>query len=443
MTDRRLFFIILAFYLVLATTVSVIVPLGESPDEADHYAYARYLALNRALPEGPEVTQGKHPPLYYGLAALVGGWTGMKLFLQPNPDVFPIRPDGPANFFIHVENEAFPWKDGPLAFHLARFLSVLFGAVTLFGAWRIGQEAFPERRDVGLLAAAFLAALPGFLYISGSMNNDNAAAAFGSLIILIMVRMIQKGMSWMRTFILGLLLGLGLLSKVGVLSLWPLLVFPLLGGLWSHRRAMLAWLTMAGHGLVAWGLGVLVASPWLLRNWRLYGDPLGWELVRQTVDIREGPVDFAVLVWLVKGLYTYFWGRFGAIGQIWLPGWAYVMAAFFLILIVSGIFIFLKKWWKGTFHQAMLFLLLLGAPFFILSGIINYTRLALGTDQARLLWPSIAVIGVWFAIGLAGLSDMTTISQRLSPPWRVLVILGCFTTTSLMVFWMLNLYFAH
>jgi len=63
MNDKRLFLLILLVYLLLATAVSVIVPLGEAPDEADHYAYARYIALNHALPQGPEVTQGKHPVL--------------------------------------------------------------------------------------------------------------------------------------------------------------------------------------------------------------------------------------------------------------------------------------------------------------------------------------------------------------------------------------------
>ncbi len=432
MTDKRVFLLILTAYLVLATTASIIVPLGEAPDEADHYAYARYLTLHRSLPQGPEVTQGKHPPLYHGLAALAGGWTGMGLFLQPNPDVFPIRTDGPANFFIHGGAEAFPWRDGPLGFHLARFLSILLGGVTLWGAWRIGEEAFPRHPEIGLMAAAFLAGLPGYLYISGAMNNDNAVGAFGALSLLIMVRIIRQGLSWRRTLALGVIFGLGLLSKVGMLSLWPLAALAFIAPIWSQRHHVEAWVQAGLHVLAAWSLGLLVASPWLARNWRLYGDPLGWALVRQTVDVREGPVDLAVLLWLSKGLYTYFWGRYGAIGQIFLPSWVYLLTIVFSLAVLMGVIRFLREWWRGEVSQIFLLLLLAGAPLLTLAGIVNYTRLALGTDQARLMWPSIAVIGLWFGMGLSGLFETSTSMRRLSPRWRGMLVLFFSASTGIL-----------
>ncbi len=413
MNARRTFLIILTTYLILAGLVSVMTPLGEAPDEADHYAYARYIALHRTLPQGPEVTQAKHPPLYHTLAALTGGWTGMGLFLQPNPDVFPIRTDGPANFFIHGPEESFPWRDGPLAFHLARLLSVLLGGVTLWGAWRIGAEAFPRHPEIGLMAAAFLAGLPGYLYISGAMNNDNAVGAFGALALFVMVRIIRQGLSWQRTLALGVIFGLGVLSKVGMLSLWPLAVLALIAPIWSQRHRVEAWVQTGLHALTAWGLGLLVASPWFLRNWRMYGDPLGWGLVRQTVDLREGPVDLGVLFWLGKGLFTYFGGRFGAIGQIFLPGWAYLLAGLFSLALLTGILYFLVRRPSPAPHQIFLGLLLAGAPALTLAGIIRYTAIALGTDQARLMWPSIAVIGVWVGVGLAGWLEMLGLRVRL------------------------------
>jgi len=483
MTENRLFLIILAVYLILATAVSVIVPLGEAPDEADHYAYARYLVQNHALPQGPEITQGKHPPLYHTLAALAGGWAGMTLFLQPNPDALPIRTGGPANFFTHSDAEGFPWQDGPLAFHIARFLSALLGGVILWATWRIGKEAFPQRPEIGLLSAAFLAGLPGFIYISGAMNNDNAAGAFGALALLLMVHMLQKGLSWPRTLALGAVFGLGLLSKVGTLSLWPLLALATVGAIWPARRQARAWMIAGAHTAAAWGFGGLLASPWLLRNWRLYGDPLGWALVRQTVDMRETPVDFSVLAWLFKGLYTYFWGRYGAIGQIFLPNWVYLLAGVFTLAVIIGIFSFLRRGYErlradkdenvasvilsdqrerrisrlrtGRFPSTLLrtcfsryrsfrmtqlrylrnkrtkvavtnvfiLLLLAGAPLLVALGIIRYTAIALGTDQARLLWPGLAAIAVWFGVGLTGLYDLFGFSQRLTVARQTLITL--------------------
>ncbi len=437
MNENRLFLLILLVYLILATTVSIVVPLGEAPDEADHYAYARYLAQNKALPQGPEITQGKHPPFYHSMAALAGGWTGMSLFLQPNPDVFPIREGGPANFFIHGEAEAFPWRDGPLGFHIARLLSVLLGGVTLWATWRVGRTAFPDRKEVGLLAAAFLAGLPGFLYISGAMNNDNAAGAFGALAILLMVDVTRNGLRWRRTLALGAVFGLGLLSKVGTLSLWPLLALAALAAIWPQRRQVRSWLMAGLHAIVAWGLGGLIASPWLLHNWLLYSDPLGWALVRQTVDVREGPVDLAVLAWLFRGLYTYFWGRYGAIGQIQLPGWVYIAAGIFSLAIILGIVYFLIKRVKRTAENIFLILLLAGAPLLALAGIVRYTAIALGTDQARLMWPALAAMATWFGMGLAGLFDMTGLSRRIRRQSLTLLVLGASTLFGLLVLFLL------
>jgi len=437
MNENRLFLLILLVYLILATTVSIVVPLGEAPDEADHYAYARYLAQNKALPQGPEITQGKHPPFYHSMAALAGGWTGMSLFLQPNPDVFPIREGGPANFFIHGEAEAFPWRDGPLGFHIARLLSVLLGGVTLWATWRVGRTAFPDRKEVGLLAAAFLAGLPGFLYISGAMNNDNAAGAFGALAILLMVDVTRNGLRWRRTLALGAVFGLGLLSKVGTLSLWPLLALAVLAAIWPQRRQVRSWLMAGLHAIVAWGLGGLIASPWLLHNWLLYSDPLGWALVRQTVDVREGPVDLAVLAWLFRGLYTYFWGRYGAIGQIQLPGWVYIAAGIFSLAIILGIVYFLIKRVKRTAENIFLILLLAGAPLLALAGIVRYTAIALGTDQARLMWPALAAMATWFGMGLAGLFDMTGLSRRIRRQSLTLLVLGASTLFGLLVLFLL------
>ena len=60
--------LLLAGHLALAALFSLSVPLGEAPDEADHYAYVVYIGTHGGLPVGPAVTQGKHPPLTTGWA---------------------------------------------------------------------------------------------------------------------------------------------------------------------------------------------------------------------------------------------------------------------------------------------------------------------------------------------------------------------------------------
>ena len=392
-------------------------PLGEAPDEADHYAYVRYLGLNHSLPVGPEVTQSKHPPLYHTLAAALTTWTGLDFdFLRSNPDAFPLGPEAPPNFFVHTTLESFPWRGGALAMHLGRLLSVLLGAVTVWAAWRLGSEAFPQHAFIGLLAAAFLAGLPGFLYISGAMNNDNAAGAFGSLILLLCVRIIWRGVSVGAH--IGARTGDGarITLKGGDTGVVAAGSPGSSGSLFGRSVVMVrAWARAVGHLALAWGLGLLIASPWLLRNWQLYGDPLGWALVRATVDQRLAPLTFADLIWLARGLFGYFWGRFGPIGQVRLPEWAYPTALGFTLFVLIGIFAYLRRYLSSALRQARglrpptsdlrplsSLLLLAAAPLLLLASIVQYSTIALGTDQARLLWPAIAAIAVWVGVGLTG-----------------------------------------
>ncbi len=417
---RRAFVGILAIYLVLAVAYSAVLPLGEAPDEADHYAYIVYLGLNRSLPVGPEVTQGKHPPLYYATAAALTAWTGLDFtFLRSNPDALPLGPGKPPNFFVHTTLESFPWRGGALALHLARLLSVALGAVTLWATWRLGLKIFPERPAIGLTAAAFLAGLPGFLFISGSANNDNAAGAAGALVVLLCAAMLQGGLRWRRTALLGLILGLGLLAKVGTLALWPLAALAVGGAWWLSRTPAAAGLRAAieprstslptafAHLALAYGVGLLLAAPWLLRNWQLYGDPFGWELVRATVDQRVGSIGLAEALWLLQGFHPTFWGRFAAAGQVPMPTWVYVLTAVFTVIVIAGAIRFIRS--PLTVHRSprlwLHLALLAAAPLLMFFSIYRYSAIALGTDQARLMWPALSAMAVWVGVGIVGLGD--------------------------------------
>src|SRR4051794_7716492 len=99
--------LLVLLHLLLATAFSVGNPLGETPDETDHWAYAVYLAREHKLPEGKRVTQSKHPPFYHAGAALIGSLAIPRFdFMRANPDVaLQPSPTHSANFFIHTTLE--------------------------------------------------------------------------------------------------------------------------------------------------------------------------------------------------------------------------------------------------------------------------------------------------------------------------------------------------
>jgi hypothetical protein len=409
--------LLLAAHLALATLFSLIVPLGEAPDEADHYAYVVYIGTQGGLPVGPAVTQGKHPPLYHGLGALLTAWTGLDFnFLRANPDA----QHGPGaiypNHFIHTRLEDFPWHGGALAMHLLRLFSALLSTITVWGVFALARTAAPARPRLALAAAGFAGFLPGFLFSSGAVSNDNLAAALGTLILLLTVHVYVRGWTPRRGLALGVLLGLGLLSKVSLLALWPvaaLAVFlaqPALGAGRPTAPRLWSWRARTGATALSLAPAGLLVAPWLLRNWILYHDLLGWPLVRATVDVRQGPVDFSVLVWLANGLFKTFWGKFGAAGQIEYPAWLY---ALLLVLSLAALGGCLLK--TSALRRGPVLLLALSVALSLLT-LVQYTGLALGTDQARLLWPVIGPLAIGFAAGLHELGRRVGFTRRASWP---------------------------
>lgn len=403
--QQHLFAIVLvAVHLVLTVAYSIIVPLGEAPDETDHWAYVVYLAEKRQLPVGPKPTQSKHPPLYHMGAALVALPVPPTFtFLRANPDI-QIPPD-PAipNFFIHTTQESWPWQAGALAFHLARLCSVLLSTGTVAATYALMQSAFPTQGAWVFATTGLLALVPEFSFIGGVLNNDNAAAFWGTLALWGAVAIYRAQGRLASGWWLPLALGCGLLSKVSTLAVWPAVVVAILLSAFTHSDDdepihSAPWRRVLLTGLVSFGIAGLLAAPWLLRNWQLYGDPLGLALTRQTIDLRLEPWTWADTHWLLRGWFVTFWGRFGVIGHLALPNWLYWLLA--LLSVLSGMGI-LKRWWCPSTPptRAMLGLFLL-TTLSTMIFIWQYSLIALGTDQGRLLYPAVAPLLALFAGGV-------------------------------------------
>jgi len=394
---------LILFHLLLTLAYSVIVPLGEAPDETDHWAYVVYLAEKRTLPVGPKPTQGKHPPLYHIGAALATLPAQATFgFLRSNPDIqIPPLPDIP-NFFIHTSQESWPWHDGALAFHLARFWSVLLSTGTVFATYRLMARAFPTQGAWIVATTALLAFLPSFSFIGGMVNNDNGAAFCGTLALWGAVALYRSGGKLQAGWWLPLALGCGLLAKVSTLALWPAVAVALWLGVYNRHDgedvAKRPLLPMLLTGFAIFGIATLLATPWLLRNWQHYGDPLGMALTRQTIDLRLDPWTWADTRWLLRGWFVTFWGRFGVIGHIALPSWIYLLLAG--LTAISGIGL-LKLWLRPPTPQTRSILGLFGLTVLSTAAVIwQYSLIALGTDQGRLLYPAVAPLLALLAGGL-------------------------------------------
>jgi hypothetical protein len=409
---RAILGVLLLAHMALASAYSIWNPLAEAPDEADHFAVIRYLAAKRALPSGPRVTQSKHPPLYY-VGAAIAASAGDPLdyaFLRANPDVSiqPVAHWSP-NFFIHTTLEDWPWRAGPLAFHLARLWSVLLSTLAIWATYSMVRTGFPGRDGLALASAGLLAFIPEFSFIGGAVNNDSAAALAGALILWGALALYQRGGRWQAAWWTSLAMAFGLLVKVSTAALWPVVILAaVLGatgaaaqadGNWGWTRSVRqSWRRWAGSSTVIIAAALLIASPWLVRNWRLYGDPLGATMAAQTIDLRTTSWTMADTGWLLKGWFVSFWGKFGGAGHIPMPAWIYWVLATAVVAAAAGL---IRVWTRGDERDRPVLFLLALAIACVAIGIWRYSLVALGTDQGRLLYPANSAIVTLLAVGSA------------------------------------------
>jgi 4-amino-4-deoxy-L-arabinose transferase-like glycosyltransferase len=431
--------VVIALFVAVASAYSVVMPLGEAPDEVSHYSYARYIAREGRLPppEGPASGEAFQPPLYYALGAAISAWIPEGQFtVKGNSDYSLAVVDSVPNTLLHTSQEAFPYRDGALAWHLIRLMSVAMGAVTVWATYGLARRVFSASPGLAAAAAAFVAFLPEFLFISGSVNNDNLATMISSLTLLQIARLWRTEPEtagdgyaapghtaagsvggWLA---LGLLLGLGFWTKISLLVFWPLAGLAVLRAAararqtraYSIRAALVA-------GTLTFGSSVLIALPLAVRNALALGDPLGWALMRRVTEAVAGPLtreDYAS--WLMQ-LFQSFWGRFGGAAHVQMHPLVYAGLALVSAAALVGFAGFL---WRIREARASGdpgapvergLVAMLGLHCLLMALLLwQWAHTNQGTGQARLAYPALPVIGLFFVTGLAETGDWSASWRR-------------------------------
>ncbi len=390
---------LLLVYVALATWYSLVIPLGEAPDEVDHYGVIRHLVQHRHLPDSEEEHEAVQPPLYYLMGAALTFWIRdhAPFAVLANADFDPWDPLATHNLLLHPISEAWPFRGWTLAWHMARLVSVGLGAVTAWAIFHLGGDLFPESPVIGLTMAALTAFTPQFLFMTAVLSNDNAAAAMSALVLWqVAVLLRHNTLRPWRLALLGLLLGLGLLSKSNLMALVPIVTLAILIVWWKHpshemKKLLSAW-------LLTLGLAGLVSGWYYARNLVVFGDPLGLSFVLTTNPLREGPLTLDVLTWLFRGLSRSFW--LGWIG-IELDEWLYPVIHALYLAGLLGFTVWLVLRWRQMAAHVRWTLVLLGLHFGItLASLIHWTAIVEGTDQGRLIYPLLPTIMLILVAGL-------------------------------------------
>ncbi len=409
---HRTLYAILAAYLLLGIVYSVTTPLFEASDELWHYPMVKYLADHGlSLPPqdptnpGSWRQEGSQPPLYYMLAAVLTGWidtSDMDRVRRQNPhaDIGIVRPDGNANMIVHEPGaEAFPWQGTVLAVQITRLFSVLLGMGTVLVTYALGRELFEDQHYIALGAAALVAFTPMFLFISGSVNNDNLSNLLGNLLTLLIVRLLKMShVPKLRFYaLLGIVTGAGLLAKLNIGFLIPIVALSLLVVTIRLRD----WKPLVLGSVISGGITIAVAGWWYLRNWQLYGDPSGLAMFLQMVGRRAIPANAAQL-WSERHSFTQaYWGFFGGV-NVPMPEWVYLVFNIIGGIGLAGALVFVvstlarQRWSLARWLPAAVTLL------WSLVTFVSYLRWTAETpaSQGRLVFGALSSIAVWMVVGL-------------------------------------------
>ncbi len=407
---------LLAVYLLLASLFSIVTPPFEAPDEIWHFAFVQHLVTQRALPVAEPNTpalwrqQGTQAPAYYAAAALLTALIDQtdfpEIFARANPHRAIGQPDTAINrnYLIHHRHaESFPWQRSILALHVARLFSVLLGAVTVYAVYRTLHLFLPPQN--ALLGAAFAAFLPQFAFISASVSNDNAVNAAAALVLWQLTEMMVEGGQPQKSRLLklGAALGLALLSKLSGLGLAGVSAAAILWLAWRHRNLRSIFDAALWTAIPA----ILLAGWWYLRNWRLYGDPLAWEMWEANILLRVIPAGPSQILSELGGLERSFWGLFGWLNLPY-PAWLYLALRVVSVVVVLGLLLYLVREVRAGLAQRPIHIGSRAPHAFLLLWLLvltiswlRFMRVA-PAAQGRYFFAALPVLALLWALGWTG-----------------------------------------
>ncbi|MBN1218306.1 MAG: glycosyltransferase family 39 protein [Anaerolineae bacterium] len=421
--------LILLIFTLLALFNSIILPLGEAPDETVHFDVIQFIARAGHPPTtGTERAaaglRGGFAPLYYTLMALPVA----AIDTTPPPqlrrlDLKPERlipADGLSNQqILHTRDESIPGQGVVLAWRVVRWLSIPLGWLTIILTYATSRLVIPRYRQVAIGAAIFVALLPRFAINSSVINEDNLAVPLAAATLLLLLKIINGNIRLHLFAALGAVLGLATLTKYYNLVLLPEVLLVLIFVAWQSRWPVkmmtcrwglvaLAFILVAGPwlGFIITRFGRIADQGWLVGLAAALGEPQITGGLRQLAggvsSYASGAATFAPGEWFFGLLFRSFWVEFGwmtvfaPVPVYWLLGGLTLLA---LIGLLYALYLHRPVLLATTRLIPWLLLAIHLALFF---GVV-LLRYALGqtidTGQGRHLFPALPAIAPFFVMG--------------------------------------------
>ena len=459
---KKIAFALAAIFFLLGASYSLAIPIFEASDETLHYPYVKHLADGKGLPVAgrdlllkQEATQG---PLFYAVAALTTFWIdsdNLKDLLDYNPHwrdtSYRAVLNDNQNLVAHGPADKFPFQGAARAIHLARVVSVLFGALAVACTVLIADELFPRQPWLALGSGVIIAFNPQFIRTSATVSNDSTSTALVALLVWLALRWSKPRPLLWQSVALGLLAGLAILAKLnGAIGL--VLAGLILGETkregegergrrgeddthscpersrrdalrTTHQRSAVSgrrsflWRNLLFPFLIIVGVAALVSGWFFLRNWLLYG-----ELTASNIHLNlagRGYLSWTEIADLWPEIERTFWASFGW-GQIRGPDWVYTALRMARYVATIGLFMFFAHSVKRQ-NRANLIKLGFLLIWLSMAGVllVQWVSLVGSVSHARLLFPALPAIAI---LGMLGLGQYAP--EQGSARWIAPLVVG-------------------
>ncbi len=406
---RNLLILFVFLSLIKGLLFAAIIPAWQGPDEPVQFGYVQYLVERKTFP-----IMGKAflPPSIIASLNRVDFWRyrGWETdFAGPPPDPLTKKDilysamHPPLYYSMCIPFYLVARSGGILAqLFSVRLFNVILGGLVVLLAFKITQIIFPGDYFMWIGATSLVLLHPQLSFTMAVTNNDNLTILLLSLLLYILILAFKNSLTTKRSVVVGLILGLGMLSKGFFLAAVPLIGFCYLLILLRRDLNILTILSFFKYLCLTYFSGFLVCGWWYLRNLQIYGS------LNPIIKYERPITSLSVLLFktqFLRDLFVSFWGNFG-----WhcfkLPHSIYRILFISCALSAVGILLhFLKiasRRIKPPAHSLQSLILLLACIFGFLAILVWY-EFKIATVQGRYFFPSIIPFCVLLVLGIKNL----------------------------------------
>jgi 4-amino-4-deoxy-L-arabinose transferase-like glycosyltransferase len=278
-----------------------------------------------------------------------------------------------------------------------RWASVGISAISVLVVYFIAQ-AFTGSSPLALLVGLFYLLIPERTMAVSRLNNDVMLELFACLFLLVSTRSITRGLNTRRALALGLLLGLGVLSKMSMLLLAVCLPFVFFAN--RHSVRVRRWI------IITTTMSLVLILPLAIRNLWLYADPTGFGAV-------SGLLNFAPPAWSLSTLAASIWQTITHFWVVWWQGARSIFSPtptlfylFMLVLLGASVLGWrrlnrkLETRDRDQQKRTVLWMYLAAIALYLLFIIFSYWRGQIPVIQGRFLLPIASIFSIMFITGL-------------------------------------------